>query len=342
MKDKYYTPPSLANHLVSFINKKNVISIADFCVGEGELLKAAKEKWSNAKFYGTDISSDVVTLMKKFHQDWILGKCDFLNPKSRNQCPIFKQKFDVILLNPPFTCKGATIETIIIDDIRYNVSTAMAFFVEATKYLKEDGVMYAILPQSIAYSQKDEKIRNYLGEKYSLKIFEERNNQEFGKCTPNIILVSVNDKNLISQNNQAKQVNTGIRGMVLKRGNISMHKISEVKSSLSLIHSTNMHNGKIINLKYTVSNERSRIDGPALLIHRVGQPNIDKICIISQGKAYALSDCVIGITTNTINDCYLLKEIITDNWSDFSGLYKGTGAKYITIERLKYFFNLQY
>ena len=89
-----------------------------------------------------------------------------------------------------------------------------------------------------------------------------------------------------------------------------------------------------------VNKVRSRIEGPALLIHRVGQPSVKKICIIPPKKVYALSDCVIGIKTKTIDDCVLLNRIIIDNWSDFSNLYKGTGAKYVTIERLNYFFNL--
>jgi type I restriction-modification system DNA methylase subunit len=80
------------------------------------------------------------------------------------------------------------------------VSTAMAFLVEAINFLKEDGVMYAILPQSVAYSQKDKKIRNHLIEKYHFRVIEELNNQEFEKCTPSIVLASINDKNLFLPN----------------------------------------------------------------------------------------------------------------------------------------------
>jgi hypothetical protein len=119
-----------------------------------------------------------------------------------------------------------------------------------------------------------------------------------------------------------------------------MHEIHQVKkSALPLIHSTNLRGNSIADLKYMVNNTRSRIEGPALLIHRVGQPNISKICMISTKKAFALSDCVIGIKVKTMSDCKLLNKMLLDNWIDFSNLYKGTGAKYITIERLKYFLN---
>jgi tRNA1(Val) A37 N6-methylase TrmN6 len=342
VRDSHYTPTELADHLVSLINKKRVCAIADFCVGEGELLRAAKKKWSNAKLFGNDISDKVIQQLRKNYPDWILEECDFLNQKAREEKLAFKNKFDIILLNPPFTCKGSTIHTINFDGIEFHASTAMVFFVGAIKYLKEDGVLYAILPQSIAYSKKDEKIRSYLHKEYKLKILKELNNQDFDNCTPNIILASIKDTESIALNNAFSQINIDIKYLQIKRGNIAMHNILEYKKdSVSLIHSTNMRNNKIVDLKYKVKNTISYIKGPALLIHRVGQPNIKKICIISSRETYALSDCVIGIKTKTMKECHQLKEKIADHWNDFSNLYKGTGAKYITIERLKYFLNVK-
>jgi hypothetical protein len=70
-----------------------------------------------------------------------------------------------------------------------------------------------------------------------------------------------------------------------------MHEIKEIdKTSIDLIHSTNIRDNRIINLKHKVDPTRSRIEGPALLIHRVGQPNINKLCVINENEVYALSD----------------------------------------------------
>jgi methylase of polypeptide subunit release factors len=342
VRDSHYTPTELADRLVSLVKKENVCTIADFCVGEGELLRAAKKKWTNTKCFGNDISGKTIQLLKKKYPDWVLEKCDFLNQKEKDEKFIFKSKFDIILLNPPFTCKGSTLHTIKFDGMAFHASTAMVFLVEAIKYLQKDGILYAILPQSLAYSSKDGKIRAYLREKYYFKILEELNNQSFEKCTPNIVLASVNDIQSIELNNAFKQIDTGIKHLQIQRGGIGMHNIQTCKGhSVSLIHSTNMRDNKIVGLEYKVKNTISYITGPALLIHRVGQPNIKKICIISSKETYALSDCVIGIKAGTIKDCLCIKKIITDNWNDFSNLYKGTGAKYITIERLKYFLNVK-
>lgn len=341
VRDLHYTPTLLAEHLISFIEKKNISSVADFCVGEGELLLAAKRKWPKAILCGCDISEKTIISMKRAYPFWMLSKCDFLNPKSRNSSIVLKNKYDLVLLNPPFTCKGSTIKKVFFEGQEFHMSTSMAFFVESIQYLNDEGVMYAILPQSIAYSKKDEKIRLYLIEKYNFRILEERNNQEFEKCAPNIILASINEKNVFPMSNTAKRLNIKFNGLRIQRGSISMNEINEKNSPfVYLIHSTNIRDNKIVDLKYKVDPIRSRIDGPALLIHRVGQPNEKKICIINKGEAYALSDCIIGIKTFTLKDCISLKKIILENWDDFSNMYKGTGAKYITIDRIKSFLSI--
>jgi tRNA1(Val) A37 N6-methylase TrmN6 len=343
VKDSHYTPSALAEYLVSRIKKKKVKTIADFCVGEGNLLKAAQKKWSSAIFFGNDVSRQVIRLLKQKYPKWKLESCDFLNQKSRNNSNQFKKKYDVILLNPPFTCRGSIIKQVFFDNVEYNVSTAMAFFIESIKYLSTDGVLYAILPQSVAYSQKDEKIRKYLSEKYDFKIFEEIENQEFEKCSPSIILAAIKDKKLhVPENRLFAQINTEIKILEVKRGKISMYKIKKArKNTLPLVHSTNIRDNTIENITYNVKEDASKIKGPAVLINRVGQPDIRKICIIPSKKEYALSDCIIGIKTKTANDSKLLKKIIIDNWSSFSNLYKGTGAKYITVKRIRYFLKLE-
>jgi len=341
-KDSHYTPKLLADYLVSRIKKNNVKTVVDFCVGEGELLKAAQKKWANAKFYGNDISSQVIQLLKLKYPKWTLGNGDFLNPKSRSRIKLFKKKFDVILLNPPFTCKGSTIHHVLFDDIEFHVSTAMVFFIESIKYLNKNGILYAILPQSIAYSQKDEKIREYLYNKYSFKIFKEKNNQEFERCSPNIILAAFNDNNIYAKNITFNHINIGINHLEIKRGKIGMYKIKKsIKNAMPFIHSTNLRDNKIESIKYRIKDNISKIEGPAVLINRVGQPDTRKICIIPTKKIYILSDCIIGIKTKSMKDCLLLKKSILDNWSMFSNLYKGTGAKYITIKRIKYFLNIK-
>lgn len=337
MKDSYYTPESLANYLTSLIDDRDFKKVADFCVGEGRLLTAAYSKWPNAQLYGTDVCPKVIKRMKSSHPNWNFGKCDFLNSKSRNANPILRQEFDLILSNPPFSCKGSKVNHVTFDNITFQVSDAMAFIIEAMKYLEKDGVMYAILPQSCGYSNKDKKIREYLIEKYNFRILEEREEQSFDDCSPNIILVSINDKSPYENEIINAYLNTDKKISIKRilRGNISMFKVDKhFGNEMSLIHSTNIRDHKIINIAHRVKSNRSVVKGPAVLIHRVGNPSFNKICIISSQESYVISDCIIGIELLTERDCNILFNYIKSNWSYFHSLYKGTGAKFITIERL--------
>lgn len=45
------------------------------------------------------------------------------------------------------------------------------------------------------------------------------------------------------------------------------------------------------------------------------------------------------IQTPTFTDAVTTKKAILDNWNAFADAYKGTGAKYITLERLKQMFS---
>ena len=49
----------------------------------------------------------------------------------------------------------------------------------------------------------------------------------------------------------------------------------------------------------------------------------------------AISDCIILLRTKTASESKQLKLLILNDWNNFCALYKGTGAKYVTIERVK-------
>lgn len=345
MKDSFYTPDYLAKLLVNYAKNTTVKSVVDFCVGEGELLKAAFQKWPDSDLYGTDISIEIINKLNKEHPDWKIEYCDFVDENSRNQCSVLKKQFDIILLNPPFTCKGATISTVVFDNKIFKMSTAMSFFVTSLTYLKTGGEIYAILPQSVAYSEKDSIIWQYLSDFYSLRILEERHNKDFRQCTPNTILV-----NLIKKKNKAPIIlKTDTYNLTqflpnpvrIIRGSISMHlkeKYAYGEMKLPLIHTTNLQNHSISNITYFIRSEHSVVKGPALLIPRVGNYSQHKITMINTGEKYSISDCIIALEYKDINECCKLFDYIINNWPTFVQIYKGTGAKYTTIKRIHDFF----
>lgn len=194
MRDSYYTSTSLAEKLISYVADKHFLSVVDFCVGDGELLRAAQSICGNIECYGVDISKEVISKLRIAHPTWFVRTCDFTDGSARKKCQITNRRFyDLVVLNPPFTCKGSTINKVTFNGEEYRTSTAMMFVVEALQYMHENSILLAILPISCAYSQKDKKIWQALEERYNLTILEERDKQSFKKCNPNIVLVSIND-----------------------------------------------------------------------------------------------------------------------------------------------------
>ena len=344
MRDSYYTSTPLAKKLISYVADKHFSSVADFCVGDGELLRAAQSIWNNIDCYGVDISPEVISELKVVHPKWFVKECDFTNSSARKKCKITNNKlYDLIVLNPPFTCKGSTINKVIFNGEEYRASTAMMFVVEALQYIHKNSILLAILPISCAYSQKDKKIWQALEESYNLTILEERDKQSFKKCNPSIVLVSINDFSNVS-NRKDNNIKLDIDNLSVStfRGNLSVHesKKSSSKNKKPFIHSTNLIDNSLQNLKKYTHCPKSEISGPAVLISRVGNPSIKKICTISKNETYVISDCIIAIKTGNQDDAENLKQLLIENWEHFKTLYKGTAAKYITIERLHLFLGI--
>lgn len=344
-RDSYYTSTSLAERLVNYVADKSFSSVVDFCVGDGELLRAAQLVWKDIKCYGVDISQNVITNLRSSHPSWCVKVSDFTDSLSRKKCSVTnKKKYDLILLNPPFTCKGSTVNKITLHGKEYKVSTAMMFIVEALQYMHDNSILLAILPVSCAYSQKDRKIWRTLVDNYQLKILEEIDKQSFKKCNPNIILVSINDKSNKEEKEEKKKSTLNLKenNFTIFRGNLSVHECfgSSLKNGKPFVHTTNLINNSIQNVsKYSFSS-KSEVSGPAVLISRVGNPSIKKICSISKKETYVISDCIIAIKTNNDNEADKLKQLLIDNWDSLKALYKGTAAKYITIERLYSFLGI--
>jgi predicted RNA methylase len=341
-RDSFYTPKVLADKLIGFIKNDNFKSVADFCAGDGELLRAAVDRWPEIKCFGSDISAEAIDQMKSKHKNWKLSNIDFLDKNDREKAKIFKKQplYDLILLNPPFSCIGGTISKVEFDDEIFNVSTAMSFLVTSLKYLKPKGCLYAILPTSIANSQKDKTLWRVLEDKHNLSILEEPKTKYFKGCTPNVILVSLNDFTQISRQRNIPRIPHDFNDISIFRGKLSMNLVEEVLHGDYLIHTTNMSSNRIVNLHTRANKTSSRVTGPAVLLPRVGNPTFSKLCIIKPHESYVLSDCVIAIKTSSLEDSYRLFNYIQNHWEQVKEMYTGTGARYITIEKLIHFLNL--
>lgn len=338
-RDSYYTSEAFAEILMSFIDFTNVKTIADACVGGGNLLQAALAKKSNLICYGTDISDEVVTILRKSHPRWILDVCDFLDEQSRMHSFWGRTQFDLMVLNPPFTCRGSVIRAVSYKGEKYHVSTSMSFMVNALSCIKKGGIIYAIMPISTIYSQKDRKIWNEIFREYEVVVHHEAEHEVFGDCAPNVAIISIKRGKTQTPLFSFPHMTVSMKIEVM-RGKKNMHYMSQRPGTKQLIHTTSLQRNKIVENLH-VSDNVLKVKGPGVLIPRVGLPDPNKICLMPSSKECAISDCIILLKTTCAKDSRVLKNMILNDWKNFRTLYKGTGAKYITIERLKHYLSIK-
>ena len=113
-----------------------------------------------------------------------------------------------------------------------------------------------------------------------------------------------------------------------------VHLSEGCSDSIAFIHSTHLQN-------FTVSaydEVRGRLGryaiGPMVLLPRVGQPKRSKVAQYFGSDAFMLSDCVIALMCRSPESAELLWNDLQDNWSLLEQEYVGSGARYITNQRL--------
>ena len=346
-RDNYYTPIELADKLVSLIIEDGIKTAIDFCVGDGDLLKAVQRRFPNVECFGTDIAIEAIEPLRKSQPEWKLEVCDFSCTEGFDALTDFGyRKYDLIVLNPPFTCKGSSICKIEFENIAYNVSTAMMFVTNALKYRADDGVLYAILPSSCAYSQKDRKLWDYLIKKYNLQILATPNRMYWQDCSASIILVSIGGREEREQVVEKLYDFTTLPIKKIVRGHISPHEANYVdgRKGLKYIHTTNLQKNKIVNCSRVGLSKEHNVErygnvsyeGPAVLIPRVCNPNIGKVCVYKCKSKFVPSDCVIALCAKNIEDAILIADTIREQWVHFRTIYQG---KYTTMERVQKLFD---
>lgn len=342
--DAYYTPDGLATRLLSFVVDEPMTTV-DFCVGDGGLLKATEQRFGDIACYGIDISEEVIDGLAIRQPSWRLGRCDFRDSAALAKIPFLQgASFDLIVLNPPFTCRGSSIEKVMIDEEEYHVSTAMSFLVGALPFLSETGAIYAILPVGCVYSQKDRKCWEYLKREYNACVLSEVQKAYFNKkCTPNIVLVYLgrNPYPREIEHTAQAEAQTMVELQGISRGRLGVYEMKQVKvgkKRLPYIHTTNMRNGELVEVGYTKEGIKESVKGNGVLIPRVCNPNKEKI-VVYDGREAILSDCVVLLHTRTKKEAVQLKRHILKNWDEFKKIYVGTGARYVTMERLRDYFN---
>ena len=333
MLDSFYTPDKIAQEMVALYDGTPHL-IGDFCAGDGGLLRACEAHFPHAMYFANDKSKRAYHKLLKAHANWDVYNLDFLSDKSLQEVAHLNGTFDLLLLNPPFTCKGQTYK-FIFDGFKFSASKALLFVIRSIRFLSRGGRLMAVLPIGVSISERDAKLMAYLKNAYDFRIHKKVSGVSFTGKEPNVILAELCRPQMESTYVPKKPIKRTYD--FLHRGCRTVVDANDLKTKngILFIHTTNLIGNKIVDTKARLPEDKARIlVGPAVLVPRVGTPNVNKIVVIGERKRYILSDCVIAILSRDESSAYHIQDILASKKISFHHLYAGTGARYITLSRL--------
>lgn len=339
--DHFFTPTAVAKAMIDGAGSLEPRVVADFAAGRGELLSAARARWPRCVVVATDISSAHVRVLKG-NQGWKIGRCDFLNIRSRRKCAALNThagKVSLALLNPPFSERGARTSEAILGGQRLRCSQALAFIITATDYLHPDGQILAILPAGSLTSEKDEDAWKVLRQRFRVDLLGTNGRNTFAGCFPRTLIVRLSSHCGVPTARRASRMKaTSHRRICLEliRGTVPMYSVRPMRkeNSQPLVHSTELRDNRILPAQSRVPETERSVIGPAVLLPRVGQPAASKVCLYLSRRRVALSDCVFGLQCSTPDAARRLQRLLTRKWPLVEKQYNGTCARYLTVRAL--------
>ena len=302
--DEFDTPPLLAAKLLrtaEMVCEDEPRTIADFAVGTGELLAAAKRRWPQATVFGCDISDDRVRKLARARSDWTVVRCDFLDRASRNalsQLENVKKKVDLALLNPPFSARGGTRVEVHLSGQGVRCSPAMAFVLLASQYLSSDGSLVAVLPAGALQAERDQGARAALRQLGEFGAIHGTTGRFPGGSLKVTIAYLKRGQTTSSPRDSTVPTVVAMQPRIkVLRGTLQTHELltDRAGESIPLVHSTELQGYRLQMAQRRVPSGTRCLSGPAVLIHRVGLPRQDKVVYVPQSPPFAITDCVRGI-----------------------------------------------
>lgn len=340
--DKYYTPPSIASKAFEYAQlASRPIVCADTACGSGSLLTAAENVLQAKYCLGIDNDHTMIRKLRRERPNWRLYVGDFLK---RNLTPSIafpesSYEVDLLVLNPPFSMGAKKYISIKYLGQTIKCSVAMAHILRSFELFKPSHGAIAVVPESLLYSNVDENARELLQEQFSLSELLQLNIHTFKGASVNSSFVQF--KTDVHKNYEVQDSPIARNPIFtnIVRGGLQMHAFERIQSGVKVIHSTSLKfiaaNGIAGINEKTFVKAKGRIFGWMLLLPRVGVPKEELFRAFHSKSEVQLSDCVIGLKFSAKDAAIIAEKRIRLNWNSLVNLYRGTGARYITIDRLR-------
>ena len=337
--DSFYTPPALADLLTSLFTSKAPSRIVDFAAGDGALLRSAVSRWPDAEIVAMDVDENAIRALSAAiphahlrHGDFLLYSEDGTGTGNSKERQDF---FDLVLLNPPFSCRGSSSFTARVGEKTIRASRAMAFVARALRYIRDGGELIAIVPSSCLTSERDSELRAALDEHWHIESIGELLQAAFPRCDVTVDVIRATRRKasnrdiLLTSTSTLPDISRG--RLLMMRGTIPVSKSSASFDGLPFIHSTNLIAGSLTVPTRRISPHGRSLSGTALLLPRVGRPNVDKMVLKTDPGQVVLSDCVVALKTPDRLDESALYGLLRENWPMLRRVYSGSCALYLTM-----------
>jgi hypothetical protein len=339
--DKYYTPPAVASKALECAQLTSTpIVCADTACGAGSLLTAAEEVLQARYCLGIDNDPYAIRKLRRERPNWRLYVGDLLK---RHRAPPIDfpdatYGVDLLVLNPPFSLGSKKYVSLKYFGTLVRCSVAMAHILRSLELLRPTQGAIAVVPESLLHSDIDQYARELLAQEFSLSELLQLSIYTFKGARVNSSFVQFKAPSV----RPAVPANTprlfSKIPATIVRGGLQMHSFNRIASGTRVIHSTSLKpialNGIACATERTSVRAKGRMAGWLLLLPRVGIPKEEAFRAFYSKHEVQLSDCVIGMQFSTKVGALCAQERIRANWQSLLGLYRGTGARYVTIDRL--------
>lgn len=336
--DRYYTPARLAQQMVEDCGLAVTGRCLDTACGDGSLLAAARAAYSDVQCIGIDVDAPTIARLRRRYPTWILSHADALSGVSwrRANAARLSVDCDLALLNPPFSMaaqKGVVIE---VGDFIGRCSIAMAHLLTVLVRARPQSCC-AIVPESLLFSQLDEGARSFLAQAYLLSPVRSLRNSTFRGGRANATVVKVLRCAIPAPSQAGPDVDNDLAEVSIVRGGLPLFQSVVDQGGMPYLHSTDL--GRVasghMNFRRVKPLLRGVVSGNAILLPRVGLPLRNFVRALRFESGVQLSDCVIALCFKSRAAAIQWQAALLRSWDDLVALYRGTGARYVTVNRLR-------
>lgn len=340
--DKYYTPPAVASRALERAQLTRTPAIcADTACGSGSLLAAAEDVLEAQHCLGIDSDPLVIRQLRQERPEWRLFVGDLLKrhrPPPTN-FPGANYGVDLLVLNPPFSLGPRKYVTVKYLGHSVRCSVAMAHILRSLDLFRPTQGAIAVVPESLLYSNTDQHARELLDQNFSLSELLQLSIYTFKGARVNSSFVQFSLPSGRPQSSiEVTPRPSDLIPTIVVRGGLQMHAFKRVSSGTRVIHSTSLRSISVDGInsvdERTCTVAKGRISGWMLMLPRVGLPKEEAFRALYSKDEVQLSDCVIGMMFSSKVAASSAQKRIRSHWQSLTCLYRGTGARYITIDRL--------